>query len=365
MITDETFKATLEHFLKPILPLMEKQEVTEVMINSREDIWVEEKGLVHKAEDYRFDSDEDLMAAVTNIAQYVGHHIRPDTARFDARLPWGHRVHIVLPPVSRNGISVTIRKHKKGSLSLDDLVDKYKSLTVPARDFLRLCLELEKNVIVSGGTGTGKTTLLNALSSLIPDGARILTLEDSAELQLQQQHVVSLQTKPADRHGEGGVSIRDLLHSCLRMRPDRIIVGECRGGEALDLLQALNTGHGGSMSTVHANSTLEAMRRLETLALFAGEEIPLKFIRAQVASAVHIVVQLMRLGGRRLVQAIAETRGLNEDGDYVVVEIFTFDPQRDALLPTGEKPSFDASTLDAILRVSGKAAEGDESTNGP
>jgi pilus assembly protein CpaF len=186
-------------------------------------------------------------------------------------------------------------------------------------------------MVISGGTGTGKTTFINALSALIPKTERIITIEDAAELQLDQEHVVSLESRAPDRKGEGAVTIRDLLHSSLRMRPDRIIVGECRGGEALDLLQAMNTGHGGSMSTLHANSPIESLRRLETLALFSGEEIPLRFLRAQVASAIDIVVQLQRLRNKRAVQSIAQVMPLTENGEYEVREIFTYDYTRETL----------------------------------
>jgi pilus assembly protein CpaF len=235
-------------------------------------------------------------------------------------------------------MSITIRKHSKSSLTLADLVTS-GSLTEEAVSLLEGATRHEKNMIISGGTGTGKTTFINAISAMIPEGNRIVTIEDAAELQLEQDHVVSLETRPPNRKGEGAVSIRDLLHSSLRMRPDRIIVGECRGGEALDLLQAMNTGHGGSMSTVHANTPLESLRRLETLALFAGEEIPLKFLRAQVASAVQIVIQLQRLAGRRSVASIAEVLSLTDDGDYSVRELFSYD-HKSMLLEKVADPTF-------------------------
>lgn len=328
-IPQEVFNSALEYFLQPIEGLLADESVREIMINGIGQIFIEKKGLLEKS-NITFSDNDQLMAAVRNIAQYVGHYIRPGTARFDARLPQGHRVHVVLPPVCRQGISVTIRKHTKSAFGLDELV-RLGSINEDAKEFLRTCMEREKNMVISGGTGTGKTTFINALSALIPPGERIITIEDAAELQLEQEHVVSLEARAPDRKGEGGVSIRDLLHSSLRMRPDRIIVGECRGGEALDLLQAMNTGHGGSMSTLHANSPIESLRRLETLALFSGEEIPLRFLRAQVASAIDIVVQLQRLRAKRTVQSIAEVLPLTDAGEYAVREIYTYDYAREGL----------------------------------
>lgn len=332
-ISREVFDSALGYFLEPIGELMADETVREIMINGIGQIFVEQNGIVQRTE-LTFATDDQLMAAVRNIAQYVGQYVRPDTARFDARLPQGHRVHVVLPPVCRQGISVTIRKHTKSAFRLDDLI-RIGSINDESREFLRQCMEREKNMIISGGTGTGKTTFINALSELIPSTARIITIEDAAELQIEQEHVVSLEARAPDRKGEGAVTIRDLLHSSLRMRPDRIVVGECRGGEALDLLQAMNTGHGGSMSTLHANSPIESLRRLETLALFSGEEIPLRFLRAQVASAINIVVQLQRLKGKRSVQSIAEVLPLTESGEYAVNDIFNYDYTSETLKREG------------------------------
>jgi len=328
-IPQEIFGSALEYFLQPIGELLADESVREIMINGIGQIFIERKGAIERSE-VVFEDDEQLMAAVRNIAQFAGHYIRPNTSRFDARLPQGHRVHVVLPPVCRQGISVTIRKHTKSAFGLDELV-KLGSINEESKEFLRVCMEREKNMVISGGTGTGKTTFINALSALIPRTERIITIEDAAELQLDQEHVVSLEARAPDRKGEGAVTIRDLLHSSLRMRPDRIIVGECRGGEALDLLQAMNTGHGGSMSTLHANSPIESLRRLETLALFSGEEIPLRFLRAQVASAIDIVVQLQRLRNKRAVQSIAQVMPLTADGEYEVREIFTYNYSKETL----------------------------------
>lgn len=333
-IPQEIFDSALAYFLKPISGLLEDEGVREIMINGIGQIFIENKGVVEKS-DITFDDHDQLMSAVKNIAQYAGHHLRPNTGRFDARLPAGHRVHVVLPPICRQGISVTIRKHTKSAFGLDDLI-RLRSINEETKEFLRACMEQEKNMVISGGTGTGKTTFINAVSALIPPTNRIITIEDAAELQLDQEHVVSLESRSADRKGEGEVTIRDLLHSSLRMRPDRIIVGECRGGEALDLLQAMNTGHGGSMSTLHANSPIESLRRLETLALFSGEEIPLRFLRAQVVSAIDVVVQLQRLRARRTVQSIAEVLPLTEDGEYAVNEIYAFNYASEELERVGE-----------------------------
>lgn len=330
-IGTETYEATLSYFLTPIADYLADDEVREIMINGLDQVYVERRGHLEAVRPTIAFTPQSLMAAVTNIAQFVGRRIESNTGRFDARLPEGHRVHVVLPPLCRNGISVTIRKHSGDALTMDDLVETHGSLTAEAREFLDQCVRGYRNIIVSGGTGTGKTTFLNALSGAIPEDQRILVLEDAAELQLQKTHVISLETRAADRKGRGAVSIRDLLHSALRMRPDRIIVGECRGGEALDMLQAMNTGHPGSMSTVHADTPRGALERLETLALFGGVEIPLRFLRAQIGGAVHIIVQLQRLSGQRIVQSIVRLRGLADGGDYGVEECFVYDTERGAL----------------------------------
>lgn len=331
-ISQDIYEATLGYFLRPIREFLDKSDVTEIMINGAGEIWIERWGSLEKTSAC-FDDDDHLLAAVTNIAQFAGRQIRAQEPRFDARLPEGHRVHVVLPPLCRNGISVTIRKHGKGSLSLEELIAR-GSLTREAADWLGSVVREHRNLIVSGGTGTGKTTLLNAFSALIPAGERIVVIEDSAELQIQQEHVVSMETRPPDRKGRGAVTVRDLLHSSLRMRPDRIVIGECRGGEAFDLLQAMNTGHSGSMSTLHANAPREALRRLETLALQGGVDLPLRFLRAQVAAAIHVVVQLQRFAGRRIVQSITANLGLDDNEDYRVAELFAWDVEAGELRPT-------------------------------
>ncbi len=334
----ELFDETLGFFLAPVVPFLDDPAVDEVMINAYDEIYVERKGLIEKTSASFLDGDQ-LMAAVRNIAQYVGRVIRDDEPRFDARLPEGHRVHVILPPLCRNGISITIRKHSEKVLKLEEIVEK-GSLTNEAAEYLRLCIEQRKNMIVSGGTGTGKTTLLNVLSEFIPAGERVIVIEDSAELKIRQEHVISLESRPPDRKGCGAVTIRDLLHSSLRMRPDRIVIGECRGGEALDLLQAMNTGHEGSMSTLHANTPSQALKRLETLALFSGIDLPVRFLRAQVGAAIHVIAQLQRFKGKRVVQTITAVDGLDEDDRYRTVELFSYDYKKDELLPTARAAEY-------------------------
>lgn len=266
----------------------------------------------------------------------------------DARLPDGSRVHVILPPCASKGICISIRKFSKDPLTIEKLL-QFGSLTEDSVEFIKACTLLKKNVMVSGGTGTGKTSLLNVLSSLIPNDERIIVIEDSAELQMQQDHILLLETQVPDRQGKGEVSIRDLLHSTLRLRPDRIVIGEIRGGEALDLLQAMNTGHGGTMGTIHANDPFGALNRLETLTLFSGIELPLRAIRSQVSSAIDIVVQATRFhDGSRKVSHISEVLSLGEDGNYHVADIFRFNKTGTgeggrilgSLEPTGTVPTF-------------------------
>jgi pilus assembly protein CpaF len=338
---------SLRFLLAPVVQYLDDPSVSEIMVNGHGDVRIERAGKITRT-DARFESEARLLAAVRNIAQYVGTRIAPDTARFDARLPDGSRVHVVLPPASRQGICVAIRKFQKSKMNFEALVAG-GSITEEAREFIELCVLVEKNIVVSGGTGTGKTSLLNVLSGLIPPDQRIIVLEDTSELALRQDHVLYFEAKPPDRQGRGRVTIRDLFHSSLRMRPDRIIVGECRGGEAIDLIQAMTSGHGGSMTTLHANAPADALNRLETMALMSGIEMPLVALRSQVASAIDIVVQLGRFhdGSRRIVE-IAEVQGLNDRGGYDVRSLYAFafrgkGPDGGVigrLERTGQRPSF-------------------------
>ena len=341
------FSQTVRSFLSPIVQYIDDPDTTEIMINRYDEIWIERHGKTELT-DARFHSEDELMSAVNNISQFVQRRINDEIPHMDARLPDGSRIHVILPPCARKGICIAIRKFSKDPLTIDKLID-YKSINDSAVAFLTACIYTKKNLMVSGGTGSGKTSLLNAVSSLIPNNERIIVIEDSAELQLQQDHILLLETKVPDQKGLGEVTIRDLLKSTLRLRPDRIIIGEIRGGESLDFLQAMNTGHGGSMGTIHANSPLDALSRLETLSLFSGVELPLKAIRSQVASAVNIIVQTSRFyDGSRKISHISEVFPLADNGDYQVKDIFIFKQQgvdKDNniighLVPTGNIPSF-------------------------
>ncbi len=315
------FQVTLRKFLQPVAAFIEDQTVSEIMINGPHEIYIERGGKIEKT-NTSFDDEELLLAAARNIAQYTNKRVTSQTAKFDSRLPDGSRVHVVMPRCSRKGLCLSIRRFSRQSFTLEGLVAS-STLTPEAREYIEIVVELEKNIIVSGGTGSGKTSLLNAISVTIPPAERIIVIEDSSELQLQQPHVLSFETAAADRHGHGAVSIRDLFHSALRMRPDRIVIGEVRGGEALDLIQAMTSGHGGSMSTLHANTAPDALRRLETMALMSGIKMPLSALRSQVASAIDLVVQLNRLSdGRRVITEISEVGQLSEGNQYQVTPIF-------------------------------------------
>lgn len=355
MNRDAIFDVTLRKFLSPVHSYLEDPSVSEIMINGPKEVYIEQEGRIQKT-DVSFDDEELLEAAARNIAQYTNKRVDPLTARFDSRLPDGSRVHVVMPRCSRKGLCIAIRKFGKTTFTLTGFVER-GSLTLQAKEYLELVVELERNIIISGGTGTGKTSFLNAISEKIPLGERILVIEDSSELQLQQPHVLPFETAAADRHGYGAVSIRDLFHSALRMRPDRIIIGECRGGEALDLIQAMTSGHGGSMSTLHANTAADALHRLETMALMSGVEIPLTALRAQVASAIDVVVQLTRMNdGRRMVTEISEVGTLTTDARYQVTPIFELEDRRDLKSPkleliwTGKKSGLAKSLKEKGLR---------------
>jgi len=298
--------------LGPLEPLLKDPAVSEVMVNGRDCVYVEKKGKLH-ATDVKFSSDKQLRTVIDRIVSPIGRRVDESMPLCDARLADGSRVNIVLPPLALEGPIVTIRKFMSKTLSLDELAS-LGSMSGAMADFLRLCVIGRKNIVVAGGTGSGKTTLLNALSSVIPEDERIVTIEDAAELRLQKPHVVRLESRPANAEGCGAIPIRRLVINALRMRPDRIVVGECRGGEALDMLQAMNTGHDGSLTTVHANSPRDALGRLETLVLMAGMDLPVKVVREQIRSAVHLIVQQARLSdGSRKVISITEVTGMEGD----------------------------------------------------
>ena len=341
----------------PIQPLLDDPEVSEVMVNNAKSVYVEKKGQLTKTP-IVFENDQHVLRVIDKIILPLGRRVDADNPAVDARLPDGSRVNAIIPPVAMDGPSITIRKFPKDRLGIQQLIE-YGSLTGNMATFLRACVLARLNIIISGGTGSGKTTLLNALSGYIPENERIVTIEDSAELQLQQDHVLRLETKSASIDGHGGMTVRDLVRNSLRMRPDRIVVGECRGGEALDMLQAMNTGHDGSLTTVHANAPRDALSRLETLVMMAGMDLPLKVVRQQIASAVDLIVQQSRLkDGTRKVTAITEVAGM--EGDTVVLtDVFKFEQTGVAeggkiignLKPTGIRPHFSPRLEAAGLKL--------------
>lgn len=306
----------------PIQTLLEEDDISEIMVNGPKKIFIEKKGQLLKT-NITFDDDDHVLRIIDRIVLPLGRHVDADSPTVDARLPDGSRVNAVVRPVAIDGPSITIRKFKKDKLKVEDLI-KFGSLTPQMADFLRACVKARFNIIISGGTGSGKTTLLNVMSGFIPENERIITIEDAAELQLQQDHVMRMETKAANAEGLHAVTIRELVKNSLRMRPDRIIVGEVRGGEALDMLQAMNTGHDGSLATVHANTPRDAISRLETLVLMAGMDLPIKVVRQQVSSAVDLIVQQTRLkDGQRKVTAVTEVAGM--EGDVIVLtDVFKF-----------------------------------------
>ncbi|MGY1635987.1 CpaF family protein [Geodermatophilus sp. SYSU D00742] len=307
----------------PLQRLLDDPTVTEIMCNGPDNVYVEQGGKLVRS-GARFTSEEHLRRVIDRIVSRVGRRIDESSPLVDARLADGSRVNAIIPPLAFSGSTLTIRKFAKDPFGVDDLIG-FGTLSPEMAELLHACVEARLNIIVSGGTGTGKTTLLNVLSSFIPEDERIVTIEDAVELQLQQDHVVRLESRPPNIEGRGAVTIRDLVRNSLRMRPDRIVVGECRGGESLDMLQAMNTGHDGSLSTVHANSPRDAIARLETLVLMAGMDLPLRAIREQIASAVDVVVQLTRLrDGTRRVTHVTEVQGM--EGETVTLQdAFLFD----------------------------------------
>ncbi|MGN7154711.1 ATPase, T2SS/T4P/T4SS family [Dietzia cercidiphylli] len=336
VVEDETVPLTAEQRLRlisdiqddvlghgPLERLLADPTVTEIMVNGPDMIYVEQRGRLTRSS-ARFTSEEHLRQVIERIVSRIGRRIDESSPLVDARLADGSRVNAVIPPLAVNGSSLTIRKFSKDPFKVNDLIG-FGTLTPEMAELLRACVQARLNIIVSGGTGSGKTTLLNVLSSFIPESERIVTIEDAVELQMQQDHVVRLEARPANIEGKGEISIRDLVRNSLRMRPDRIVVGEVRGGETLDMLQAMNTGHDGSLSTVHANSPRDAVARLETLVLMAGMDLPLRAIREQIASAVDVIIQLTRLrDGTRRVTAVTEVQGM-EGQTVTLQDAFLFD----------------------------------------
>jgi len=328
-----------------ITALLLDDSVSEVMVNGRDQIYVERQGKLVRAE-AAFASDEDLIRVIREIAAFVGRRIDEESPMVDARLPDGSRVNAIIPPLAIDGPSLTIRKFAKDPYTVQDLV-RFGTLTEEAAGFLQACVTARMNVIVSGGTGSGKTTTLNVLSSFIPSDERIVTIEDAAELQLRQEHKVRLESRPPNLDGRGRISIRELVVNSLRMRPDRIVIGECRSGEALDMLQAMNTGHDGSLTTIHANTPRDALSRLETLVLMSGIDLPQRAIREQIASAIHLIVQQSRMrDGVRRITNITEVVG--REGDTITLQdVFLFQEAGvdgagriiGKLTPTGIRPN--------------------------
>jgi pilus assembly protein CpaF len=331
----------------PIQPLLDDPDISEVMVNGPQNVYVEKSGKITKA-DVSFVNDDHVMQLIFRIVSPLGRVVDENHPAVDARLPDGSRVNAVIPPVAIDGPSITIRKFSQERLNVSQLI-KYGSLTQSMAEFLNACVVSRLNILISGGTGSGKTTTLNALSSFIPEEERIVTIEDAAELQLNQEHVVRLETKSSNPDGSGGMSIRDLVRNSLRMRPDRIVVGEVRGGEALDMLQAMNTGHDGSLTTLHANTPRDAISRLETMTLMSGLDLPIRVVREQIASAIDLIVQQSRLrDGTRKVTQITEVVGM--EGDTVVLtDVFKYTQTGTdgdghvigELKPTGIRPMFE------------------------
>jgi pilus assembly protein CpaF len=342
----ETLRAELLGF-GPIEPLLHDDEVTEIMVNGPHQVWAERRGIIEETP-VTFDDESHVRRIIDRIVTPLGRRIDESSPMVDARLPDGSRVNAVIPPLSLVGPALTIRKFARHRLTMEHLIE-YGTLTSEAAEFLAACVRGRANILISGGTGSGKTTLLNVLSAFVPDHERIITIEDAAELALHQRHVLPMEARPANAEGKGRVSIGQLLVNALRMRPDRIIVGECRSGEALDMLQAMNTGHDGSMATLHANSARDALHRLETMVLMSGADLPHRAIREQIASAVHLVIQQDRMqDGTRRITEISEVQGLQ--GDVITVEpLFRFvhqglDGRRilGRLEPVGVRPKIEA-----------------------
>jgi len=345
--------------LGPIEPLLHDASISEVMVNAPDEVYFERDGIMYLS-DVRFRDTNHVMQIVERIIAPLGRRVDESSPMVDARLADGSRVNVIIPPLAPKSPTMTIRKFLKSKLTMDDLVS-VGSLSSEVGQFLGACVELRLNALVSGGTGTGKTTLLNALSAFIPDSERILTIEDPLELQLQQPHVISLEARPPNVDGRGEVTQRELLRNALRMRPDRILIGEVRGGEAFDMLNAMNTGHEGSLSTIHSNSPRDALARLENMVLMANLDLPMRAIREQISSALHIVLQIARFrdGGRRITH-ITEVSGM--EGDIITLQdIFRFEQEGidehgriiGRLEATGIRPSFVEGFAQAGISLSG------------
>jgi pilus assembly protein CpaF len=329
----------------PLQPLLEDDTITEIMVNGPKNVYVERKGKLHRVP-VTFENNDHVMRIIDRIVAPLGRRIDESSPYVDARLQDGSRVNAVIPPISLVGPTLTIRKFSRNPITVEQLI-QFGSISAEAVQFLKACVEARLNILISGGTGSGKTTLLNVMSSFIPGDERILTIENAAELQLRQEHVVTLESRPPNIEGRGEITIRDLVINALRMRPERIIVGECRGGETLDMLQAMNTGHDGSMTTAHANSPRDAIARVETMCLMAGMDLPVRAIREQVSSAVDLICQQERMrDGTRKVTAITEVSGM--EGDVITMtDIFVFEQTGmengkivGRLRPTGLRPKF-------------------------
>lgn len=331
--------------LGPLQALLEDDTITEIMVNGPKNIYIERKGKLHRVP-VTFESNEHVMRIIDRIVAPLGRRIDESSPYVDARLHDGSRVNAVIPPISLVGPVLTIRKFSKNPITVEQMI-QFGSITPEAIQFLKACVEARLNILISGGTGSGKTTLLNVLSGFIPGDERIITIENAAELQLRQEHVVTLESRPPNIEGRGEITIRDLVINALRMRPERIIVGECRGGETLDMLQAMNTGHDGSMTTAHANSPRDALARVETMCLMAGMDLPSRAIREQMASAIDLICQQERMrDGTRKVTSITEVSGM--EGDVITMtDIFVFEQTGTEngriigrLRPTGLRPKF-------------------------
>lgn len=358
-VRERLFREVLDELLGygPIQPLLDDPEVTEVMVNGPKLVYIERRGKVEKTP-ITFENNEHILRVIERIVTPLGKRVDADHPTVDARLPDGSRVNAVVPPVAIDGPAITIRKFNNEKLTMQELI-RTGSLTESMAEFLHACVVTRLNILISGGTGSGKTTLLNILSGFIPEDERIVTIEDAAELKLQQEHVVRLETKLPGPNGDGAMTVRDLVRNALRMRPERIVVGEVRGGEALDMLQAMNTGHDGSLTTLHANSPRDGLSRLETMTLMAGIDLPLRVIREQIASAVDLIVHQSRLrDGVRMVTQITEVAGM--EGDTVVLtDIFKFEQTNidsngkvlGELKPTGIRPMFSSRLEQAGFKL--------------